>query len=146
MLFHTNASSALPSPLRWVDNGPGPWNSLILALEALDPKRIAVNVDSDIAFGGGLHVGELEEMKRQLGSKWATRLVNEPMIGVAYVAGRVDGMLKYYKMLQETTWALIEEAFSAKVIERGVTSTEVSRISICTYSGIHIGTGCRVVV
>ncbi|KAI0092206.1 hypothetical protein BDY19DRAFT_928839 [Irpex rosettiformis] len=126
LLFHTNASSIgrAPNPLRWVDNGPGPWNELLGALEILNPKHIAVNIDRDISFGGGLHVGELEEMKAYLGVKWTERFVSEPMIGVEYVAGRVDGMLEYYRMLQETTWALIEEAFSEKVIETGITTTE----------------------
>ena len=67
MLFHTNISSALPNPFRWVDNGPGPWLSLLDAIETIDPKRIAVNVDRDIAFGGGLHAGELQEMQGKMG-------------------------------------------------------------------------------
>ncbi|KAI0775353.1 hypothetical protein BC629DRAFT_1582973 [Irpex lacteus] len=126
LLFHANTSSTdhPPNPLRWVDNGPGPWNELSNALEALDPAYIAVNTDKDISFGGGLHVGELEEMKKSLGSKWTKRFTSDPMIGVEYVAGRVNGMLEYYRELQETTWALIEEAFSEKVIDVGATTTE----------------------
>lgn len=53
------------------------------------------------------------------------------MIGVEYVAGRVNGMLEYYRELQETTWALIEEAFSEKVIDVGATTTEVRIQSQC---------------
>lgn len=90
-----------------------------------------MNTDKDISFGGGLHVGELEEMKKYLGSKWTKRFTSDPMIGVEYVAGRVNGMLEYYRELQETTWALIEEAFSEKVIDVGATTTEVSIQSQC---------------
>jgi hypothetical protein len=37
----------------------------------------------------------------------------------------VEGQLEWYKKLQETTWAMISEAFSEKVITPGETSTEV---------------------
>ena len=98
-----------------------------------------MNTDRDISFGGGLHVGEFAEMETYLGGRWVERFVSKPMLGVEYVAGRVDGMLEYYKLLQETTWALIEEAFSDKVIEVGVTSTEVRQHQYYPYhlSTIH---------
>ncbi|KAI0346880.1 hypothetical protein BDW22DRAFT_466688 [Trametopsis cervina] len=128
LLFHTNTSSssnAIPAnPFRWVGNNPEVWDSLLSTLEDLSPQRIAINVDRNMAFGGGLHVGEQDEMRKQLGSAWWNRTFSESMIGVEYVANRVGGMLQYYKMLQEITWAMVEEAFSAKVISPGVTSTE----------------------
>jgi len=129
LLFHTNetviyADANLPNPIRWVDNTPSLWSSLLFTFDTLNPKRIAINMDEAIAFGGGLHVGEWKEIQNQLGGKWVSKMVNQPMIGVEYVAGRADGMLEYYRSLQETTWALVEEAFSERIIEPGVTSTE----------------------
>ncbi|OCH94331.1 hypothetical protein OBBRIDRAFT_770092 [Obba rivulosa] len=126
VLFHRNTSSLAgqPNPLRWVDNTGQLWPELRETLEGYDPARIALNVDKDIAFGGGLHVGELEVLQEQLGEKWMSRAINQPMLGIEYVAGRVPGQLHYYRDLQETTWALIEEAFSNKVITPGHTTTE----------------------
>ena len=141
LLFHRNASAAdpalaeaagvqpgdpLPNPLRWVDNTGAVWPSLCSTLNALAPERIALNTDADIGVAGGLHVGEQAALAQGIGERWMTRAVSEPMLAVEYVAARVPGQLRFYRDLQETTWALIEEAFSEKVIQPGVTTTEVS--------------------
>ncbi|KAI0335663.1 hypothetical protein GY45DRAFT_1342688 [Cubamyces sp. BRFM 1775] len=126
LLFHTNTSSLAgqPNPLRWVDNTGAVWPALRNVLTSYNPRRIALNTDRDVAFGGGLHVGEYEALAEELGEDWMERTVNEPMLGIEHVATRVPGQLQYYRDLQETTWALIEEAFSEQVITPGVTTTE----------------------
>lgn len=132
LLFHTNTSSLVgqPNPLRWVDNTGAVWPALRAALHAYNPRRIALNTDKSIAFGGGLHVGEYEALAEAMGELWMERTVNEPMLGVEYVATRVPGQLQYYRDLQETTWALVEEAFSERVITPGLTTTEVGHLRV----------------
>lgn len=133
VLFHTNTSSLAgqPNPLIWIDNTGAVWPELLSTLDAYDPQRIALNVDRDIAFGAGLHVGELAVLQEQLGERWMARTVNEPLLGVEYVASRVDGQLEYYRKMQEIAWAMIEEGFSHRVIEPGTTTTEVSHTQSC---------------
>lgn len=128
VLFHTNTSSleGQPNPLIWVDNTGQVWPELGQVLEQFDPRYIALNVDRDIAFGGGLHVGELADLQDHLGPKWMERTVNVPMLAIEYVATKVDGQLNYYRDLQELAWAMLEEGFSNRVIEPGVTTTQVS--------------------
>lgn len=144
MLFHTNTSSLVgqPNPLKWVDNTGAVWSELLDILQTFNPERIAVNIDRNIAFGGGLHVGEWEVLQEQLGAKWVQRMVNEPMLGIEFVAGRVSGQIEYYRLMQETTWALIEEAFSERVITPGVTSTEVRTIHFSIPIGRNVGAYC----
>jgi len=110
----------------WIDNTPGIWDSLLSVLETRDPKSIAVNVDSEVAFSSGMHAGEFEKIKSRLGKKWNERLVNEPMIAVEYIGTMIEDRLPWYRKLQETAWAIISEGFSEKVITPGETSTEVS--------------------
>ncbi|RPD66969.1 hypothetical protein L226DRAFT_529365 [Lentinus tigrinus ALCF2SS1-7] len=126
LLFHTNTSTLAgqPNPLRWVDNTGAVWPELHQVLERYRPHRIALNTDKFIAFSSGLHVGEYEALAEELGERWMERTVNEPMLAIEYVAARVPGQLDYYRDLQEITWALVEEAFSEKVITPGVTTTE----------------------
>lgn len=128
LLFHTNSSSlsGRPNPLEWVDNTGQVWDELRGILESYNPRKIVINVDRNIAFGGGLHVGELEVLQEELGENWMNRTMNEPTLGIEYVATRVPGQLAYYRDLQEIAWALMEEAFNEKVIQPGVTTTEVS--------------------
>lgn len=136
VLFHTNSSTTagLPNPIVWVDNTGQVWPELRATFEEHDFRRIVVNTDRNIAFAGGLHVGEYEVLAEELGEKWTERMVNEPMLAIEYVATRVDGHLPYYRKLQEIVWAMLEEGFSHKIIQPGTTSTEVcSLLSRCSF-------------
>lgn len=128
VLFHTNTSTlaSRPNPIIWIDNTGDVWPELRSILEDFDPARIALNTDRSIAFGGGLHVGEYDVLNEELGEKWMQRTVNEPMLGVEFVAKRVPGQIEYYRKMQESIWAMIEEGFSEKVVEPSVTTTTVS--------------------
>lgn len=46
------------------------------------------------------------------------------MVAVEVVATMVDDRLDWYRKMMETSWAIIEEAFSSKVIEPGVTTAQ----------------------
>jgi hypothetical protein len=119
------------------------WINLLSILEQQDPSSIAINVDAEIAFSGGMHVGELVEIQKQLGEKWQERFVAEPMIGVEFVGtmpkGKEGDRLFWYRGLMETAWAMIGEAFSERVIEPGVTSTEVFPFPCHVSSGVECG-------
>jgi hypothetical protein len=128
-LFIASPLPGTPPSYTWIDNTPSGWEELISVLEEHNPKSIAINVNSDIAFSGGLHVGEINEMVARLGLEWVKRFTLRPMVGVEFVATMVEGQLEWYKKLQETTWAMISEAFSEKVITPGETSTEVCSLS-----------------
>jgi hypothetical protein len=124
-LFLANSKRDTPSSYTWIDNTPDVWAELLHVLESQNPSSIAVNIDSDIAFSGGLHVGELDEILWQLGSHWRERLVIEPMLAVEFVATMVKDQLPWYRHLQETAWAMISEAFSERVIVPGTVTTKV---------------------
>ena len=85
----------------------------------------AINTHPNIAFSSGLHVGELRGLYQNLDRKWTDRFVERPMVAVEYIGTMVKGRLEWYRRLQETAWAMITEAFSERVIEPGVSSTEV---------------------
>lgn len=80
----------------WIDNTPTVWSELLAVLESMDPATIAVNVDQDIAFSGGLHVGEYDNIVEQLGSGWSERLVSEPMLAVEFIATMPEAQLSWY--------------------------------------------------
>ncbi|KAF5393006.1 hypothetical protein D9757_001317 [Collybiopsis confluens] len=126
LLFHTNQSSleGRPNPLKWVDNTGQVWAELLQVLENYNPSRIAINIDQDIAFAGGLHVGESSAMSLALGQKWVERMVNVPMLGIEYVSTKVPGQLEYYRDMQDIVWLMMEEGFSHSTIRPGVTTTK----------------------
>ncbi|KIJ56981.1 hypothetical protein M422DRAFT_73022 [Sphaerobolus stellatus SS14] len=123
-LFHTNASSALPNPIVWIDNTPSVWSSLRDTLTTLNPTTIALNIDPDFAFADGMHAGELERVKEQIGDEWMKKTVRRPMLAVELVARRIDEQLEYYNMLMRMAWRMVDEAFSERNIEVGVTTAD----------------------
>lgn len=88
-----------------------------------EPSSIALNTHAELAFSGGLHAGERDAIEAALGKEWAERFVLEPMIAVELVATMVDSRLEWYRKMMQTAWAIIEEAFSNKIITPGKTTT-----------------------
>jgi hypothetical protein len=93
------------------------WAEARAVLAARQPRTIALNTHAELAFAGGLHAGERDAVAAGLGADWAGRFVLEPMLAVELVATMVPGRLAWYRRLMETAWAVIDEAFSAAVID-----------------------------
>ncbi|KAF3013932.1 hypothetical protein E8E14_002551 [Neopestalotiopsis sp. 37M] len=108
----------------WIDNTPRVWEELRDILAAADPRSIALNTASELAFSGGLHAGERDAIAAGLGEEWADKFVLEPMLGIELVARMVPDRLDWYRKMMETAWAIIEEGFSSKVIVSNETTTE----------------------
>jgi hypothetical protein len=112
------------------------WDELRAVLAVQDPRRIAVDTHPQIAFSSGLHAGELDALREGLGTKWAERFVSEPMVAVEYIATMPVGRKEWYRRLQATAWAAIDEAFSERVVEPGRSTTAVSSFVSHTSSDI----------
>lgn len=115
-----------PTSYSWIENTDIVWRELRAVLEAQKPARIAVNAHRELAFASGLHAGERDAMTAALGDEWTGRFVVEHMLPIEVVAHMVPGRLEWYRRMMETAWAIIEEAFSEKVIKPGVTRSSVS--------------------
>ncbi|PSS05282.1 putative lipo protein [Coniella lustricola] len=123
-LFLANATNGAPSAYSWIDNTPLVWSELKAVLQDQQPRSIALNTHSELAFSGGLHAGELNAIEAALGLEWTDKFVLEPMIAVELVATMVDSRLDWYRKMMETAWAIIDEAFSSRVIHPGVTTAQ----------------------
>ena len=97
-----------------------------------------MNIDPDLAFADGMHAGELERVKEQLGEEWMKKTVRRPMLAVEFVARRIDEQLEAYKSLMSMAWKMVSEAFSEKVIDVGVTTADVSNMIFLKVEKIYI--------
>lgn len=88
-----------------------------------DPKTIGINVGNTWAFGDGLTHGEYTQLVDALGDL-SERLISAERLCVRWLETRVPEELEAYPMLVELTHAIIQEAFSSKVITPGVTTNE----------------------
>jgi len=128
-LFLGSPENDAPSSYSWIDNTAQVWTDLKEIFSEQQPRSIALNTHPEIAFASGLHAGELDTISDALGQEWADRFVLEPMLPVEVVATMVPSRLPWYGRMQETAWAIIEEAFSEKVIVPGKTTPLVSELA-----------------
>lgn len=104
--------------------GPGQWDLLARLVRERDPKTIAVDISHTHAFSDGLSAGEWEQLSRALPPGYLARVVRAERLPLDYQSIRAPGMLPVYKRLMEVVWAVIDTAFSNKVITPGKTTTD----------------------
>lgn len=68
-LFLADPVDGAPASYAWIENTDAVWTELRQILAAQQPKAIALNTHSEIAFSGGLHAGELDAVVRGVGEE-----------------------------------------------------------------------------
>jgi len=89
-----------------------------------NPQRIALNMSDTFAFGDGLSHSDYVEMAAALGPELMARTCSAERLCVGWLEHRIDAELIVYPGLIEIGHALIAEAFSSRVIQPGITTTE----------------------
>lgn len=128
-LFLADDSDNKPFEYSWIDNTPQIWMELAKVIEERNITKMVTNIDERVAFSSGMHYGEGKEMLMQLNNTlesevpWSTRMVNLPGVATSFISLQMEDRLPWYRKLQETAWAIIQEAFSEQVITPDVTTT-----------------------
>jgi Xaa-Pro aminopeptidase len=104
--------------------GQGQWDLLARLVRERDPKTIAVDISHTHAFSDGLSAGEWEQLSRALPPGYLPRVVRAERLPLDYQSIRAPGMLPVYRRLMDVVWAVIDTAFSNKVITPGKTTTD----------------------
>lgn len=89
-----------------------------------NPQRIAINTSSTFAFGDGLSHSDHEEMAAALGPELMARTCSAERLCVGWLEHRTAAELNVYPGIIEMGHALIAEAYSTRVIQPGITTTE----------------------
>lgn len=104
--------------------GQGQWDLLARIVRERDPKTIAVDISHTHAFSDGLSAGEWEQLSRALPPGYLARVMRAEGLALDYQSIRAPGMLPVYRRMMEVVWAIIDTAFSNKVITPGRTTTD----------------------
>ncbi len=107
----------------WDPDDEEQYECLAKIIKEKDPKKIGINVSNTFAFGDGLTHGEYTLMVDALGDL-SERLVPAEVLCIRWLETRSKEELEVYPMLVELTHAIIQEAFSSKVITAGVTTVD----------------------
>lgn len=106
------------------DTGEGQYACLARMLRERDPQCIGLNVSKTFAFSDGLSHTEYEQLAAALGPELMARTVSAEALAVGWLERRLPAELEIYPSLVDLGHRIIAEAFSARVIRPGITSTE----------------------
>ncbi len=107
----------------WNPDEEEQYECLARIIREKDPEKIGINVSNTSAFGDGLTHGEYTLMVDALGDL-SERMVPAEELCIRWLETRSKEELETYPMLVELTHAIIQEAFSSKVITAGVTTVD----------------------
>ncbi|GGG96412.1 Xaa-Pro aminopeptidase [Polaribacter pacificus] len=103
---------------------PNQWAALNRIIEERNPAKIGINSSTYFALADGLVKTDFEEFKASLSVANQKKLVSAEKLAIGWVETRTEKEMKLYKKLVKITHEIIDEAFSAKVITPGKTTTE----------------------
>jgi hypothetical protein len=100
------------------------WKRLGEVIRERNPKKIAVDVSRNWAFADGLSHGLHERLMEVLPSDLKPRVVSAENLVVRWLETRTAKELEAYPTIVALARAVVEEAFSQKVITPGITTTD----------------------
>ena len=100
------------------------WRALASLIEDKDPQRIGINVSDHWPVADGLTQGLHQRLVSELTDDLADRLVSAEDLVIRWIETRSELELEAYGHIVGLARSVISEAFSAKVITPGVTTTD----------------------
>jgi hypothetical protein len=108
----------------WDPDQETQWACLRRIVDARDPQAIGIDVAETFAFGDGLSHSEHAGLTAALGQTLAGRMCSAERLAVGWLEHRTADELTVYPGMVEIGHALIAEAFSSRVIQPGITTTD----------------------
>lgn len=106
------------------EENPDQWSVLKELIEEKKPKKIAINRSKIYGLADGLVATDQEEMMAYIPKKYKDRIVTDGMLAIRWLETRTASELIVYEQICQIGHTLIKEAFSEKVIQPGVTTTQ----------------------
>jgi Xaa-Pro aminopeptidase len=100
------------------------WKALLNIIEEKDPEKIGVNISKHFGLADGMVKTDYDELINVLPDHLESKLVSAEKLAIGWIETRTDKEMKLYKDLVQITHAIIDEAFSERVITPGVTTTD----------------------
>jgi Xaa-Pro aminopeptidase len=102
---------------------PDQWKRVAEIVNERNPKKIGINQSDDWGLADGIVATDLEALKNALG-KQASKLVSAEKVAVGWLETRSATEMVIYPQICRIAHEIIAEAFSDKVIQPGVTTTD----------------------
>lgn len=103
---------------------PDQWDALVAAIEQKNPKKIGLNFSKYYAHADGLTYTEYSEMMAKMPNKLQEKIVSASDLAVSWLETRTEAEMVLFEQIGRISHDIIKEAFSEKVIQPGVTTTD----------------------
>ncbi|MEY4335196.1 MAG: hypothetical protein RLZZ45_115, partial [Bacteroidota bacterium] len=103
---------------------PDQWDALMDLISQKNPKKIGLNISKDYGHADGLDHTHHDLFLKKLPAAMQSRVVSAEPLAVAWLESRTEREMQVYPQLVKISHDIIAEAFSAKVITPGVTTTD----------------------
>lgn len=108
----------------WYSDQESKYECLAKLIQERDPKVIGINISKDYAHAAGLAHIEYVQMAATLGQETMSRTKNAERLVIGWLERRTASELLVYPGIVELGHAIIAEAFSSRVIQPGITTTD----------------------
>jgi Xaa-Pro aminopeptidase len=108
----------------WDPDEEEQYECLARLVKERDPGSIGINVSKTFNFGDGLTHSEYERLERALGQEYMAKTKGAERLAIGWLEYRTTEELEAYSSLVEITHSIVSEAFSSKVIQPGITTTD----------------------
>ncbi len=107
-----------------LSSNPDQWEALVKVIKEKNPKKIALNYSKNYAHADGLTYTEQQEFMAKLPKEYQAKVTSADRLAVAWLETRTEKEMAIYPMICRISHQIIQEAFSEKVIQPGVTTTD----------------------
>ena len=105
------------------DKEPNQWRRLNQLIEERNPKKIGINYSKYFNIADGIDKTDYEEFIANISDINKEKLVSAQKLATAWIETRTEREMEIFSDIVEITHNIIDEAFSSKVIDVGVTTT-----------------------
>lgn len=103
---------------------PDQWQQLAELITTRQPQKIAVNRSADFGLADGLSSYHYDRLLEVLPDEYNERVVSGERLAIGWLETRTESELVVYRQVMQLAHSIIDEAFSERVIQPGVTTTE----------------------
>ena len=107
-----------------LSSNPDQWDALTKMIKEKNPKKIALNYSKNYGHADGLTYNEHDELLQKLPKEFQPRIVSAEKLAVGWLETRTEKEMAIYPMICRISHEIIEEAFSEKVIQPGITTID----------------------
>jgi hypothetical protein len=108
----------------WDPDEETQYECLARVVQERNPQSIGLNVSETFAFGDGLTHSEYTNIAAASGQEIVARIRGAERLAIGWLERRIEPELLVYPGIVEIGHAIIAEAFSSRVIQPGITTTD----------------------